>query len=111
MALFERSSTVIAFNVAFHREARAQSAHRYGLSLPPLLWECLMNNYAIHYGKVRMDEHGRLDVRDPFQWQSRVNACKQQGIPCSQSERAKQHATKALDILRALAAGAEQWHA
>lgn len=36
MALFELSSTVIAYNVAFHREALAQSAHRYGLSLPPL---------------------------------------------------------------------------
>ena len=108
-ALFECSDTVIAYNVAFHREALAQSARRYGLSLPPLCWECLMNNYAVYYGRVRLDEHGRLDERDLFQWQSRENACKQQGIPWSQSERAKQHATKDLAILRALAAGAQQW--
>lgn len=68
-----------------------------------------MNNYAIHYGQVRLDEHGCLDVRDPFQWQSRVNACKQQNIPWSQSERAEQHAAKDLAILRSLAAGAQQW--
>jgi hypothetical protein len=109
IALFERSSTVIAYNVAFHRDALAQSAHRYGLSLPPLQWECLMTNYATFYGQVRLDEYGRFDERDPFQWQSRVNACKQQCIPCSRSEQAKQHAIKDLAILRALAAGAQQW--
>jgi hypothetical protein len=65
-ALFERSSTVIAYNVAFHRDALTQSARRYGLSLPPLHWECLMNNYAVYYGRVCLDEYGRLDERDRF---------------------------------------------
>jgi hypothetical protein len=109
IALFEHSNTVIAYNVDFHRDALAQSAHRYGLSLPPLRWECLMSNYAIHYGLVRLDEHGRFDERDPFQWQSRENACKQQSIPYSRPGKAKHHATKDLAILRALAVGAQQW--
>jgi len=109
IALFERSSAVIAYNVAFHRDALAQSAHRYGLSLPFLQWECLMNNYATYYGRVRLDEHGQFDERHPFQWQSRRRACKQQHIPCSWSKRAKQHATKDLAILKVLAAGAQQW--
>ncbi len=108
-ALFERCRTVIAYNASFHREALSQSAQRLGLFLPPLEWECLMTNYAVYYGRVYLNEHGRFDERDPFQWQSRRSACEQQNIPCGPSERAKQHAIRDLAILRALAAGAQQW--
>jgi DNA polymerase III epsilon subunit-like protein len=86
---------LIAYNVGFDRERLEHTAKVHGVSLPILVWRCLMMKYAAFWGAP-----GRYE---DVAWQKLGDACVQQGVIFEQAHRALGDALATAALIRRLA--------
>ena len=70
--ILANSSVVIAYNADHDRQVLEQMAHLYGLTLPPVRWQCAMLDYA----EIRDESRGNGNPK----WHSLDNAGLHEGI-------------------------------
>ena len=71
-AILANSSVVIAYNADHDRQVLEQMGHLYGLTLPPVRWQCAMLDYA----EIREESRGNGNPK----WHSLDNAGLHEGI-------------------------------
>lgn len=68
-----REKKVLAFNAAFDSARLHDSAQASRITLPDLIWQCVMKSYAAHYGEPAR-------YAGAPKWQSLIDACTQQNV-------------------------------
>lgn len=91
------ATLVMVYNAEFDRRLLQQTCARHGLTLPSLLWRCVMLDYAAH--RREPDPWGR-----GWKWHKLGEAGRYEGAPASQEHRALSDARMTLALIRAVVA-------